>query len=200
MAKARNIKVKPEHQIVLRAVEIANTAHNRVVTSQEVANALSLSTTDVNRLRATYYGTLNHIVGKILGQLCVRKLVLSAGKISKAHYYGTDCALAPENRSLPNHITRRQRVLSLVQRTVELHKRAVRTGDILEFAAKNPDWDGLTDEEITHDVLSLKQTGDLRVISSTLRKDEKGINCYLPSDLDPNDFATPQRRSAGAWK
>ena len=119
-------------------------------------------------------------------------IVFSPGMIGRRRYYGTESSLAPEERSLPERITRRQRVLCLVRATVETLGRAVRIGDVLEHAAGKSEAGGLTNEEITHDVLSLKETGELRVIGSPLRKDDKGINLYLPSELNPEDF-TPSR-------
>jgi len=185
-------RLKTEHKIVLRALEVANTAYNRVVDIDEVVTALSLSKKDVRLLKKAYDRELSRTVTKIIDQLRTRKFVFSPGMIGRRRYYGTESALAPEERSLPARMTRRQRVLKLVRATVEQLGRAVRVGDILDYAESNPETEGLTNEEITHDILSLKETGELGVIGSPLRKDDKGINLYLPSDLSPEDFTPSQ--------
>ena len=58
--------LKTEHKIVLRALEIANTAHNRVVNIEEIVAALSLSSKDVHRLKKAYDRELNGSVAKII--------------------------------------------------------------------------------------------------------------------------------------
>jgi hypothetical protein len=98
--------------------------------------------------------------------------------------------LDPDTSSLLSEPSRRQRVLELVRLTVKKLGRAVRTGDILENAAGLLDVSELTPTDIMHDVLNLKQTGDLRVVGS-VRGDGKGINLYLPAELNLEDYVQP---------
>lgn len=192
MPKTVSNKLKREHEIVLRALELANTTYNRVVNHSEVIAALSLSSEDVRRLECSYENNLGHAVSKILAQLIVRKFVFSAGTIGHWKYYGTETSLAHDNRFLPNLNSRRGFVLELVHRTVTSYKRPVRIGEILDLAAEDPATNQLEPKLITQSVMSLKETGELFVISSTLRKDNKGTNYYLPSTLDPKDFTSLQ--------
>jgi hypothetical protein len=78
-------------------------------------------------------------------------------------------------------------VLGLIHETVEKLGRAVRTVDILEYAATSEKAEGLSQFDITHDVLNLEHTGKLTIVGS-IRGDGKGINLYLPAGLDASRF------------
>src|SRR5205085_12560577 len=82
---------------------------------------------------------------------------------------------------------RRRLVLGIVYRAVEHFGRAVRTGDVLDFAVGLQDEVNIAPELITRDILNLSWTGELTVVG-TVRGDEKGINLYLPSDLNPESY------------
>jgi hypothetical protein len=184
-------KLKAEHKIVLQALEVANTAHGRVVRVSETVEALRLSKKDVRRLKKCYDRELNVVVHKILDQLLSRGIIFSPGLIARYRYYGSESALAPEDRELPTFTSRRQRVLGQVRATVGRLGRAVLIGEILQHIAERNTLDDLTKPEITHAILSLKETGDLRVIPLG-RGDERGTNLYLPAELTPGDY-TPQQ-------
>ncbi|MBD0328235.1 MAG: hypothetical protein ICV68_17580, partial [Pyrinomonadaceae bacterium] len=181
-------RLKAEHKIVLRALEVANIAYTRVATVSEVIAALSLSENDVKRIKKAYKKNLGQTVSSILNQLYVRQVVFSPGRIGANRYYGSVNALAPESRDLPTKMSRRQRVLELVRNTVVQLNRAVRMSDVLKYVAEHPETRDLSEAEITHDVLSLKETGELKVVGNPLRKDNQGTNLYLPSDLDPTQY------------
>jgi HEAT repeats len=181
-------RLKAEHKIVLRALEVANIAYTRVATVSEVIAALSLSENDVKRIKKAYKKNLGQTVSSILNQLYVRQVVFSPGRIGANRYYGSVNALAPESRDLPKQMSRRQRVLELVRNTVAQLNRAVRTSDVLKYVAEHPEIRDLSEAEITHDVLSLKETGELKVVGNPLRKDNQGTHLYLPSDLDPTQY------------
>jgi hypothetical protein len=108
--------------------------------------------------------------------------------IGSNRYYGSERSLPPEDRALPSLTTRRRRVLQLVRDTVFALGRAVRTGEVLDYAARLSDGFDISPELITRDILNLKETGDLLLVESTRLRDNEGKNYYLPSDLDPSDF------------
>jgi hypothetical protein len=180
---------KPEHEIVLRALEIANLAFRRVVNVDEAIKALTAKEFEI--LQSTYTNPLSATVSKIIGLLHARGLVFTPGKFGQRGYYGVASVLDPKTASLPSEPSRRQRVLHLVRLTVKKLGRAVRTGDILDNAAELLDVPGITPTDIMHDVLNLKKTGDLRVVGS-VRGDGKGINLYLPAELDLNDYTNSE--------
>lgn len=178
---------KLEHQIVLRAIEIANLAFRRVVNIDEVIKALTAK--EVNTLHANYASSLSSIISKIIGLLSARGLAFKLSKSGHRSYYGVVGVLDPNTTtSLPFALSRRQRVLEYVRLTVIKLGRAVRTADVLEYTAKLPEANDLTPTEITQSVLNLKETGDLLVVGS-VRGDGKGINLYIPADLDSSDYS-----------
>ncbi len=174
---------KAEHEIVLRATEIANRALRRMVKRGEVVEALTLK--EVEALEKTYDVKLKEAVSKILSLLCARGLVFST-KSGFTRYYGVtgvlDLASAP-----PTEESRRRRVLRLVFQTVEKLGRAVRMSDIVEHATSFLEFNDLSLAHITSDVMSLKQEGELRWVGS-IRGDGKGFNLYLPQEFDPEDY------------
>jgi hypothetical protein len=175
---------KHEHEIVLRATEIANRALQRVVTLIEVVEALMPK--EIQVLEKTYEVKLNPAVSKILGLLCARGLVFSS-KSGFTRYYGVVGVLNPASAAPPTTDSRRRRVLKLVYQTVQKLGRAARMSDILEHAATSSEVSDLSPTNITSDVLSLKQEGELRWVGS-IRGDGRGFNLYLPSEFTPEDY------------
>lgn len=182
-------KPNAEHEIVLRAAGIANRALGRAVCTSEVIKALTPR--EVNTLRAAYALDLGLTVSKVLGLLCARGCVFSAGKLGTRHFYGVVGVLDPATGVPPDAQSRRARVLGLVRAAVEALGRSVRMCDILEHAAKLPEVSGLKPLDITIAVMSLKHEGELRHVGS-VRGDGKGINLYLPAELDPKDYPPPR--------
>jgi hypothetical protein len=171
------------HQIVLRALEVANLRLNRVVTVAEIAECMLPS--EVAWIGQNYAKELCMLIPSIMGLLTRRGLVFSPGRIGKHRYYGSTSVLDPEKSPLPEAMSRRRRVLGIVYRAVEHFGRAVRTGDVLDFVASKQDEVGIDPEMITRDILNLSATGEITIVG-TVRGDEKGTNLYLPSDLNPD--------------
>lgn len=181
-------ELKPEHALVLRAVEVANLAFRRVVRVDEIVPALTVK--EVKLLETTYASDLSTAVSSILQLLRVRGAVFSPGKVGQRYYYGVESVLDPATASLPTEESRRRRVLELVRRTVAALGCAVRSADVIEYAASLIEASDLSPNLLTHDILSLKETGELRLVGS-IRGDGKGINLYLPAELNPEDYSRP---------
>lgn len=179
------LKLKLEHLIVLEALENASSSYKRVVNTAEIASALSPS--DRKRLEETYSNSLGDILAKILTLLCARNLVFSMLAANKRRFYGSVKSLSPNDVQAPTIQSRRRRVLDLVQETVTTLQRAVRIADVIEHAATITAANHIPSIEITRDVLSLEQTGELRIVGR-VRGDGRGINLYLPSELDPTHY------------
>lgn len=181
-------KPKKAHEIILRALELANRATRRAVCVSEVLQALTPK--EVKILRATYSACLSTAASSVLNLLCGRGYVFSPGKLGVRRFYGAMGLLPPTTVLSLEGESRRQRVLRLVRQTVTELGRAVRMRDILEHAAGLPEAHGLKPADISHDVLSLKEEGELRHIGS-VRGDGKGINLYLPTEFNPEDYLQP---------
>jgi hypothetical protein len=173
------------HQIVLRSLEVANLRLSRVATVAEIEECMLSS--EVTWLEHNYAKELCTLISSILGMLTKRGLVFSPGRIGNYRYYGSISILDPEKTPLPDAVSRRRLVLGIVYRTVEHFGRAVRTGDVSDFVAGLQAEVNIEPELITRDMLNLSRTGELTVVG-TVRGDEKGINLYLPSDLDPGSY------------
>jgi hypothetical protein len=179
------IELKREHLIVFRTLKAANIASRRVVSNQEIARALSDN--QIAQMKSAYQQNIGTVIGKILTLLQARGLIFSPGKIGSNRYYGATAVFPSGDATLPDKQTRRGRILLLVHGAVEHFNRAVRIGDILNYAAGRPETRDLDAPTIAHDVLSLAQTGDLRVVA-IVRGEENGNNLYLPSALEPALF------------
>jgi hypothetical protein len=173
------------HQIVLRSLEVANLRLSRVVTVAEIADCMLPS--EMVWIGQNYVKELCMLIPSILEMLTKRGLVFSPGRIGTHRYYGSTSALDPEKSPLPDAVSRRRRVLGIVYRAVEHFGRAVRTGDVQDFATSLQDEVNVEAELITRHIMSLSRTGELSIIG-TVRGDEKGINLYLPSDLNPDSY------------
>jgi len=183
------LKLKLEHLIVLGALEEANIANGRVVNPKEISEALSPN--DKRKLEAAYTNKLPTIISKILELLRARELVFSPVRTSTHRFYGSVNVLDPSYTSAPTVQSRRCRVLALVREAVEKLGRAVRAIDILEHANASEKGDNLTQLDITHDLLNLEHSGELTVIGR-VRGDGKGINLYLPADMDVSRYRPSQ--------
>lgn len=177
------------HQIVLRSLEIANLRLSRVATVAEIEECMLQS--EVTWLEQNYAKELCTLISSILGMLTKRGLVFSPGRIGNYRYYGSTGVLNPETTSLPEAVSRRRLVLGIVYRAVDHFGRAVRTGDVSDFVAGLQDEVNIEPELITRDMLNLSRTGEITVVG-TVRGDEKGINLYLPSDLNPDSYMPTQ--------
>lgn len=169
------------HQIVLRSLEVANLRLSRVATVAEIEECMLPS--EVTWLEHNYAKELCTLISSILGMLTKRGLVFSPGRIGNYRYYGSTGILDPEKSLLPESVSRRRLVLGIVYRAVEHFGRAVRTGDVSDFVADLQDEVNIEPELITRDMLNLSRTGEITIVG-TVRGDEKGINLYLPSDLN----------------
>lgn len=128
------------------------------------------------------------LIAKIVAIECNKRgIPAPPGRIGKHKYYGSISLLDPESSPLPDAVSRRRQVLGIVYRAVEHFGRAVRNGDVLDFVAGLQEEVKINPELITRDLLNLSRTGELTVVG-TVRGDEKGVNLYLPSDLDPDSF------------
>lgn len=179
------LKLKLQHLIVLEALENANLTHTRVVSTAEIANVLTA--TDRKRLEESYANNLGRIIAKILELLCTRGLVFSLTAANGRCFFGSVRVLSPDGGQAPIILSRRSKVLELVREAVTKHGRGVRVADVVEHAAASEYADDIPPIEITRDVLSLEQTGELSIIAR-LRGDGKGVNLYLPSELDPKQY------------
>lgn len=183
-SKLRN-GLPQSHRIVLSALEVANLRLNRVATVTEITECMLPS--EVVWIEQNYAKELCSVISSILGMLTKRGLVFSPGRIGKHRYYGSTGVLDPKKSPLPEAVSRRRRVLGIIYRAVEHFGRAVRTGDVLDFAAGLQDEISIAPEIITRDIMNLCETGEI-IIVRTIRKDEKGTNLYLPSDLNPDSY------------
>lgn len=175
-------EIKSTHKIVLQALEIANRALKRVATVKEIRKALLRE--EIEELQASYAKNIENSVSVILSLLITRGNVFSPGKIGTQRYYGSTDILNPSTSPLPDNRSRRQRVLELVHRSVTELNRAVLVGDVMVYAAERAEFRNITPEAITRDILGLVTTKDI-ILVGTIRGDGRGVNLYLPSDLDP---------------
>lgn len=164
-----------------------------MVCVDEVVAALTVK--ERNLLEQTYSKDLSSLVAVILRLLLVRSVVFSPGKFGTRYYYGVASVLDPVTSPLPTEESRRRRVLELVRRTVMELGRAVRNIDVLEYAASTLDVGDLTPTLITRDILGLKESGELRLVG-LVRGDGRGINLYLPTELNLKDYPAP---AAPTW-
>ena len=174
-------ELKGEHAIILRTLKAANLASRRLVTTLEIIRALSKN--EAAQIKSAYQQSFSTVVGKILTLLGARGLVFSPGKSGNNRYYGATVVFPSGEATLPDKQTRRGRVLRLTRGAVSHFGRAVRIGDVLKYAEKRPEVSDLDAFTISHDVLSLAHTEDLRVVG-IVRGEDNGNNLYLPSDLD----------------
>jgi hypothetical protein len=171
--------------IVLQALEDANHTHKRAVGVSEIT--AEISERDRKRLERTYSNGLPTIIGKTLELLRARELVFSPGAFNRRRFYGSVHVLDASNTNLPDVRSRRYRVLELTHEAVQKLGRAVRSFDILEYAASSAPTSDLSETDISHDVLSLLETGEL-VVVGRVRGEGKGLNLYLPSDMDADSY------------
>lgn len=180
-----NCRMKAEHKIVWQSLEAANNMWNRVVLISEIVEALTPE--EKARLQRVYTKKLGEAVAVILELLARRDLVFFK-KGSRFRYFGSLRLLNPVACVLPEDpLSRRQSVLNLTREAVAFYKRAVRARDFPEFIQKRPDAAHLNQVLIVRDLKSLSETGELKIVS-TIRGDGGGLNLYLPSELEPDDY------------
>lgn len=176
---------KPEHKIVLQAVEIANKAFGRAVTVSEIVKALLPK--EISLLETKYSESIKKLLHKIVTLLCKRGKIEILGKSGNRKYYGVTGALDKENPGIPNLKSNRQRALELVKKAVLFYERALQMGQIVEFAHTQDEYQDFSPKSICHSILSLKQTGEI-TLAASIRGSSKGFGLYLPSDFDINNF------------
>lgn len=183
------LDLKLEHLIVLNALQSSNLSHARVVSVAEIA--ASLSERDEKRLANSYTQQLSTSIRKILELLRVRGLVFSLRDDNGHVFHGSSNVLQASETSTPAVQSRRCRVMRLVREAVLDLNRAVRNSDILDKAAHSGLDGEIPSRAITHDVLSLLQTGELIVVGR-VRGENKGINLYLPANMDADRYKPSQ--------
>jgi hypothetical protein len=179
------LDLKLEHIIVMQALEDANRSHERAVGVAEIAE--KISPLDKKKLEKTYVNKMTHSISKILPLLITRGLVFSPGAFNKRRFYGSVQVLDPNSTELPNIRSRRFRVLELVRETVHALRRPVRASDVLNQAKSSGLHSELKEFDITHDILSLAEKGEV-IIVGRVRGENKGLNLYLPSEIDPSPY------------
>lgn len=179
------LDLKLEHIIIMQALEDANRSHERAVRVAEIAE--KISPRDKKKLEKTYANKLTTITSKTLDLLITRGLVFSPGAFKRRRFYGSVQVLDPNRTDLPNIRSRRFRVLELVRETVHALRRPVRASDVLNQAKSSGLHSELKEFDITHDVLSLAETGEVTVVGR-VRGENKGSNLYLPSEIDPSPY------------
>ncbi len=176
---------KPEHKIILEAVEIANKALERVVTVNEIIQVLLPKEIAVLERKYTIVN-FSSFVSHILTQLIGRKKIFATGRVGKRRYYGVVGILSPDDTNLSNLYSRRHKTFMLLRTAVVESGKALKMGEICEFAKKRADFNDLNPTFIPNDILSLKQTGEVLVIP--IRGDSQGFGLYLPADFNVEDY------------
>lgn len=180
-----NCRMRAEHKIVWQSLEAANNMWNRVVLVSEIVEAFTPK--EKALLQRVYTKKLGEAVAVILELLARRNLVF-VKKGSRFRYFGSLKLLNPAACVLPEDpLSRRQSVLNLTREAVVFYKRAVRASDFPEFIKERPDAAHLNQVLIVRDLKSLSETGELKIVS-TVRGDGGGLNLYLPSELEPDDY------------
>lgn len=183
---------KPEHTIVLNAVEIANTAFERVVNVEEIIQALSPKEKQILEKKYADFNFSSRI-SNILALLRTRGKLFSTSRIGKYRYYGVVGILDPSKIDVTNFRSRRQQTYYMVREAVLKMGRALKMGELLEFAKSYSllsESDGVS---IRQDVLSLRQTGEL--LAKRVRGDSQGYTLYLPTDFKVEDYLPPKPAS-----
>ena len=183
--KVVNCRMKAEHKIVWQSLEAANNMWNRAVLISEIVEAFTSE--EKALLQRVYTKKLGESVAVILDLLARRNLVFVKRGI-RFRYFGSLSLLNPAACVLPKDpLSRRQSVLNLTREAVTFYKRAVRAGDFPEFIKERPDAAHFDQVLIVRDLKSLSETGELKIVS-TVRGDGGGLNLYLPSELEPDDY------------
>ena len=179
------LDLKLEHIIIMQALEDANRSHQRAVGVAEIAE--KISPREKKKLEKTYANKITNSISKILDLLITRSLVFSPGAFNRRRFYGSVQVLDPSCTDLPNIRSRRFRTLELIREAVHALRRPVRVSDVLTQAKSNGLHSKLKEFDITHDISSLAQNGEV-IIVGRVRGENKGLNLYLPSELDPSPY------------
>jgi hypothetical protein len=176
---------KREHKIILEAVEIANKAFERVVTVNEIIQTLLPKEIAVLERKYTIVN-FSSFVSNILTQLIGRKKIFATSRVGKRRYYGILGILNPDDTDLNDLQSRRRKTFILLRTAVVESGKALKMGEIYEFAKKHEEFNDLNPTYIANDILSLKQTGEVMVIP--IRGDSKGFGLYLPADFNVKNY------------
>lgn len=173
--------LKPAHAVVLRGLEIANTAHARPVTIVEILEALTPE--EVAVVEGAFGFALPAAVGSVLQLMVVRGLVFSPGKLGLQRYFGATSVLDRETTDLPDIHPLRYQVLELMHGAVRHLGRAVRVSDIMRYAATQDCVTQFTRTQMVTAIGYFLKTGEV-VIAKKLRGGGKeGRHLYLPADF-----------------
>lgn len=183
---------KREHGIVLNAVEIANTAFERVVNVEEIIQALSRKEKQMIEKKYADFNFSSCISG-ILALLRARGKIFSTTRIGKYRYYGVVGILDPNQIDVTNFRSRRQQTYYMVREAVLNIGRALKMGELLDFAKDYPLLRESDSVAIRQDVLSLRQTGELLAIK--VRGDSQGFTLYLPTDFPVKEYLSSEPAS-----
>lgn len=182
-------KPKREHGIILEALKVANLAEQKPVRVRDIISALMPD--DEKTLKKFYESkSLNSIVTGIIGLLVKRNLVVNVGKTGRWNCYVAKGVDLPNETDKFNLKSRRQQVLELIKLAVRENGRGLKMGEIQYFAKGHIAFSHLSDEEISRDALSLKQTGELIAIS--IRGDRDGFYLYIPASFNKKDYLPEQ--------
>lgn len=178
--------VEGTHEAVLRALERANKRHRRPCTAAEVIDELLPE--GVRLLRDSYLKRVPQTVSRMLREHLRDGAIWTPERASihQPNFYASPSVLNPQGGGSPEAAPRRRRVLSLVEEAVEHYRRPIRAVDISTYIGERGYADLFTGKQIIHDLLSLKQSGELQVIA--IRGDSKGFNTYLPAGLDARGY------------
>lgn len=180
-SSGRRRPLLPSHKIVYRALRAANLVYERVVSINEIMSLLT--STEKAELNALNPSPLDDRVRKIMPLLIKRGIVFAAGKSGLALYFGATEIIDSETAKMPERRSRRERVLEIIQEATDETKRALRSGEIWDYAKRSGRFSDFDQKMLVHDVLSLLDTGELKRIR-TVRGGGKGFNLYLLSELD----------------
>jgi hypothetical protein len=186
------LHLKPAHAAVLRALELANAAHGRLVRLAEIVERLQPS--DELLMRETYAKSLRLAARSVLMLFQGRGLVFAARGAAGRLYYGSVRVLDPARAAAPPGVSRRQRVLALVNEAVRFYESAVRCCDVVQYATQAGEMHDLTTAQVSQAMRNLVDTGELRIVRQ-VRGSARGFYLYLPSDLPTEQFETDRTMS-----
>ena len=185
VASAGHRPLLPSHKIVYRSLRAANIVLKRVVTANEAIEFLTRA--ERKELTTNHPNPYESRFRKILTLLVARGIVFRSGKAAAEWYYGATEIINTETAQMPERRSRRERVLEAVRDAVAETKRALRNEEIWDYVKHNEKFSDFNQSMLSHDVLSLLQTGELKKIK-TIRGNARGFNLYLPAELDESPY------------
>jgi hypothetical protein len=175
--------LKKEHSLVLAALENANAKLGRPCLLRKVT--AELKEEEKKLLNKTYAKKLSLAVSSILILLTARGLVETADSATKQRFFGSKRVL--KEFKLPEILSRRRKVLFLVEKAVARYKRAVRIEEVLEFTEQLPVPLESSPRKITADIIGLVQTGELKRVNFEAFG-FRGNTFYLPAGLPEAEY------------